>query len=335
MGNTVMEIIAITGLAVVAGMILDLLLGDPAFLPHPVVLMGNAVSRLEKKLRGVFPKTEKGELAAGRIMAWAMVLSVFTLTSLISVVSYAVSPVLFFWIQTVWCWQTVAIKDLAKEAKGVYRYLAEEPDLEKARKQVSRIVGRDTQDLSEEGVTKAVIETVAENFSDGVAAPVFYMMIGGGPLAMTYKCINTMDSMVGYKNEKYLYFGRAGAHMDDAAGFLPSRIAALLWIAAAFFTGRDYKNAWRIWRRDRFNHASPNSAQTESACAGALDVQLLGPAYYFGEYYDKPTVGDPIRPVRTDDILSSVLLLYAASMLAYAVGTAIRFAVIFPWLTTL
>ncbi len=172
-----------------------------------------------------------------------------------------------------------------------------------ARQAVGRIVGRDTEALTREGVIRAAVETVAENASDGVIAPLFYMMLGGAPLALTYKAVNTMDSMVGYKNERYLHFGRAAAKLDDAANCLPSRIAALLWVAAAALTGNDAKGAWRIWRRDRRNHASPNSAQTESACAGALGVQLAGPATYFGQYYDKPTIGDATRPIEPEDIL--------------------------------
>ena len=193
-----------------------------------------------------------------------------------------------------------------------------------ARKAVSRIVGRDTQNLTAEGVTKAAVETVAENASDGVIAPLLYMLIGGAPLALTYKAINTMDSMLGYKNEKYLYFGRVPAKLDDVANYIPSRLAGLLWVAAAAFTHNDAKGAWKIWRRDRRNHASPNSAQTESACAGALNVQLAGPAYYFGEYYPKPTIGDAVRPIEPEDIRRADRMMYAESLLALALGLLIR-----------
>jgi adenosylcobinamide-phosphate synthase len=189
---------------------------------------------------------------------------------------------------------------------------------------VSRIVGRDTQNLTAEGVTKAAVETVAENFSDGVLAPLFYMLLGGAPLALTYKAINTMDSMVGYKNEQYLHFGRAAAKLDDAANYIPSRLAALVWIAASALAGFDGKNAWRIWRRDARNHASPNSAQTESACAGALGIQLAGPAYYFGQRYEKPTIGDALRPVEAEDILRADRILYVAAVLALAIGLTLR-----------
>ena len=186
------------------------------------------------------------------------------------------------------------------------------------------IVGRDTKSLTEEGVVKAAVETVAENTSDGVIAPLFYMVIGGAVLGFAYKAVNTMDSMVGYKNKTYLHFGRAAARLDDAANFLPSRLAALLWIGAAGLAGFDGRGAWRIWRRDRFCHASPNSAQTESACARALGVQLAGPAWYFGEYYDKPTIGDDTRPVEPADILRADRMLYLAGFLALGLGLALR-----------
>ena len=193
---------------------------------------------------------------------------------------------------------------------------------------MARIVGRDTQNLTAEGVTKAAVETVAENASDGVIAPLLYMLLGGAPLALTYKAINTMDSMLGYKNQKYLYFGRAAARLDDVANYLPSRLAGLLWVAAAALTGSSARGAWKIWRRDRRNHASPNSAQTESACAGALGVQLAGPAYYFGEYYDKPTIGDVLRPVESKDILRADRMMYAESLLALVLGIALRLLVL-------
>ena len=219
------------------------------------------------------------------------------------------------------------VSGLAQESRNVYKELQKQ-DLPAARKAVARIVGRDTQNLTAEGVTKAAVETVAENASDGVIAPLLYMLLGGAPLALTYKAINTMDSMLGYKNQKYLYFGRAAARLDDVANYLPSRLAGLLWVAAAALTGSSARGAWKIWRRDRRNHASPNSAQTESACAGALGVQLAGPAYYFGEYYDKPTIGDALRPVEPKDILRADRMMYAESLLALVLGIALRLLVL-------
>ena len=248
---------------------------------------------------------------------------VYKRQSLICIGAAALHPLLGLAVQMFWCGQALAAKGLVQESTNVYRELTK-PDLPAARIAVSRIVGRDTQALTAEGVTKAAVETVAENASDGVIAPLLYMLLGGAPLALTYKAINTMDSMVGYKNERYLRFGRAAAKLDDIANYLPSRIAALLWVAAAALTGNDARSAWRIWRRDRRNHASPNSAQTESACAGALNVQLAGPAYYFGQYYPKPTIGDAVRPIEPEDIRRADRMMYAESLLALALGLVIR-----------
>ena len=295
-----------TGLAVLGGFVLDTLFGDPAWLPHPVVLMGKAISALEKRLRARLPKTPQGELLGGGIVAFCLPVGTFVCTGLVCLGAAKLSP-----------WLGLAVQ------MNVHKELVK-GDLPAARKAVSRIVGRDTQNLTAEGVTKAAVETVAENASDGVIAPLLYMLIGGAPLALTYKAINTMDSMLGYKNEKYLSFGRIPAKLDDAANYLPSRLAGLLWCAAAALTGNSAKGAWRIWRRDRRNHASPNSAQTESACAGALGVQLAGPAYYFGEYYPKPTIGDALRPIEPEDIRRANKMMYAESLLALLLGLAIR-----------
>ena len=309
--------------AVLGGFVLDALFGDPAWLPHPVVYMGKAISKLEKFLRPRLPKTPQGELLGGAIVAFCLPVGTFLLTGLVCWGAARLHPLLGLAVQMFWCGQALAARGLVQESTNVYQEL-KKPDLPGARKAVSRIVGRDTAELTAEGVTKAAVETVAENASDGVIAPLLYMLIGGAPLALTYKAINTMDSMLGYKNEKYLYFGRVPAKLDDVANYLPSRLAALLWVAAAAFTHNDAKGAWKIWRRDRRNHASPNSAQTESACAGALGVQLAGPAYYFGEYYAKPTIGDALRPIEPEDILRANQMMYVASSFALAWGCAFR-----------
>ena len=311
------------GYAVLGGFVLDAIFGDPAWLPHPVVYMGKAISVLEKGLRARLPKTPEGELWGGRILAFCLPVGALALTSIVCMGAAALHPLLGLAVQMFWCGQALAAKGLVQESMNVYRELTK-PDLPAARIAVSRIVGRDTEALTAEGVTKAAVETVAENASDGVIAPLFYMLLGGAPLALTYKAINTMDSMVGYKNTQYLYFGRAAAKLDDVANYLPSRIAALLWVAAAALTGNDARSAWRIWRRDKRNHASPNSAQTESPCAGALNVQLAGPAYYFGEYYPKPTIGDAVRPIEPGDIRRADRMMYAESLLALALGLLIR-----------
>ena len=313
---------AVTG-AILCGFLLDLLLGDPAWMPHPVVYMGKAISALEGRLRSRLPKTPRGELWGGAALAAALPIGTLLLCGGACLLAERLHPAAGFALQTFWCWQALALRGLASESANVYRELAR-GDLPAARRAVSRLVGRDTQSLTAEGVTKAAVETVAENFSDGVAAPLLYMLLGGAPLALVYKSINTMDSMVGYKNDRYLYFGRAAAKLDDAANFLPARLAALLWITGTALTGHSGKNAWRIWRRDRHNHASPNSAQTESACAGALGVQLAGPASYFGTVYDKPTIGDPLRPAEPEDILRANRMLFAAGLLALLLGLAAR-----------
>ena len=323
----------LTALAVLGGFGLDLLLADPAWMPHPVVGMGRAIAALEKRLRRLFPATPAGERAAGRVLAAALPLGTFALAAGALALAYRLHPAAGFALETLWCWQALALRGLADESGKVYAQLAK-GDLPAARRAVSWIVGRDTGSLTAAGVTKAAVETVAENFSDGVAAPLFYLLIGGAPLGLAYKAVNTMDSMVGYKNKTYLHFGRAAARLDDAANFLPSRLAALLWIGAAGLAGFDGRGAWRIWRRDRLRHASPNSAQTESACAGALGVQLAGPAWYFGEYYDKPTIGDDTRPVEPADILRADRMLYLAGFLALGLGLGLRFglAALLRWL---
>ena len=309
--------------AVLGGFVLDALFGDPAWLPHPVVYMGKAISKLEKFLRSRLPKTPQGELLGGAIVAFCLPVGTFLLTGLVCWGAARLHPLLGLAVQMFWCGQALAARGLVQESTNVYKEL-KKPDLPGARKAVSRIVGRDTAELTAEGVTKAAVETVAENASDGVIAPLLYMLIGGAPLALTYKAINTMDSMLGYKNEKYLYFGRVPAKLDDVANYIPSRLAGLLWVAAAALTGNSARGAWKIWRRDRRRHASPNSAQTESACAGALGVQLAGPAYYFGQYYPKLTIGDALRPIEPEDILRANQMMYVASSFALAWGCAFR-----------
>ena len=309
--------------AVVGGFVLDALFGDPAWLPHPVVFMGKAIARLEGFLRPRLPKTPKGEVLGGAIVAFCLPVGTLVFTGAVCRGAVRLHPLLGLAVQMFWCAQALAARGLVQESTNVYKELVK-PDLPAARRAVSRIVGRDTAALTAEGVTKAAVETVAENASDGVIAPLFYMLLGGAPLALTYKAINTMDSMLGYKNEKYLYFGRVPAKLDDAANYLPSRLAGLLWVAAAAFTRNDAKGAWKIWRRDRRRHASPNSAQTESACAGALGVQLAGPAYYFGQYYPKLTIGDALRPIEPEDILRANRMMYVASSFALAWGCALR-----------
>ena len=314
-----MKILALTA----AGFLLDLMLGDPEWFPHPVVMMGRVIVRLEKVLRGSFSDTPEGRRRAGMILAAVLPAGTFFIALLIIKIAGFIHPSLGYTAAGIWCWQALAMCCLKKESENVRRKLVS-GTLAEARKAVGRLVGRDTGELSDAGVTRAAVETVAENFSDGEIAPLFYMLIGGAPLALAYKAVNTMDSMVGYKNEDYIDFGRAAAKLDDAANFLPSRLAAILLIAAAPLVGLDGKNAFRIWRCDRRKHASPNSAQTEAAMAGALHVQLAGPASYFGERVEKPYIGDPDRPIEPEDIRRANRLMYAAGFLGILVMGAVR-----------
>lgn len=314
-----MEVVSV----ILLGFLMDLLLGDPHWMPHPVVGMGKCVSWLERRLRRRFPATHRGELAAGTVLAVILPLGTLALSGGLLWGLGRIHPALRVLLEVVWAWQVLAMRDLKRESMNVYRKLTG-GTLEEARAAVGRIVGRDTGNLDRAGVIRAAVETVAENCSDGEVAPLFYLALGGVPLALCYKAVNTMDSMVGYKNENYLYFGRAAAKLDDAANWLPSRLAALLMILAAFLLGKRGRDAWRIWRRDRRNHASPNSAQTEAVMAGALGVQLAGPAYYFGAFYDKPTIGDPLRPVEPEDILRANRLLYLCGTLSLVLFAGMR-----------
>lgn len=304
--------------AMLAGFVMDCFLGDPVALPHPVSLIGVCISFLERLLRELFPKTDRGAAAAGCVMVILVVLLSGLVPFVILYFCSRISPWLCFAVCCIMSWQIIAAKCLKTEAEKVRACLAR-GDLAAARKQVGMLVGRNTEYLTEAQVIKAAVETVAENTSDGVTAPLFWMALGGPAAGFVYKAINTMDSMVGYKNDEYLYFGRCAAKLDDAANFIPSRLSALCMIAAAGLSGFDGKNAWRIWKRDRRKHASPNSAQTESVCAGALHVQLGGNAFYFGKLFEKPFLGDADRPVEQEDISRSCRLMYAASIFLLAV----------------
>ena len=310
--------------AMLTGFILDFLFGDPAWLPHPVVLMGKYITGFERTLRPRFPGTPRGEFRCGLILAASLPFLTFAVTSGACLLARHIHPLAALALESFWCAQALAARGLCSESRRVYDALRES-DLPRARAAVSRIVGRDTERLDAEGVAKATVETVAENFCDGVAAPLFWMTLGGAPLALTYKAINTMDSMAGYKNERFLYFGRAAARLDDAANYLPARIAALFWIAAAAVTGFDAKGAFRIWRRDAGKHASPNSGQTESACAGALGIRLGGPAWYFGVRHEKATLGDARRKCEAEDILRADRMMLWASCLLALFCAALRF----------
>lgn len=265
--------------ALLTGYVLDLIFGDPRQIYHPIRIIGNLIAVLEKGIRKVFPKTSRGELAGGTVLVVLVVLICTAVPAALLGLAAWIHPVVYWLLASFWCWQILATKSLKTESMKVYAPL-KEGDLPAARRAVAMIVGRDTERLTEEGVAKAAVETVAENTSDGIVAPLIFLALGGPALGFFYKAVNTMDSMVGYKNERYLYFGRTAARLDDVLNFLPSRISAWLMILAAAFLGMDGKNAKRIYLRDRRNHASPNSAQTEAVMAGALRVQLAAYSEY-------------------------------------------------------
>jgi adenosylcobinamide-phosphate synthase len=314
-------------LAILLGFLLDLLLGDPPSLPHPVRGIGFLVSRGEKILRAVFGAHER---LAGTALVILVGLISFSLSLAILFVFYRINIWAGLLVETVLCWQVQAARCMQIEAMKVYA-AAESGDLPRARKAVSMIVGRDTANLSMEQVIKAAVETVAENLSDGVIAPLFFTALGGPALGMLYKAVNTMDSMIGYDDERYLLFGRSAAKLDDAVNWIPARLSGRLLIGAAAVLGFDRKNAAKVYRRDRGKHASPNSGHPEAACAGALGLALAGNAWYGGKLLEKPVIGDALREPVPADIPSSVKLMYGAELIflvpALAAGLILRFAV--------
>lgn len=268
---------------------------------------------------GDFNSSSKKRRRRGFLTVFLVCLLFMSLSFCAVFAGYRFSPFLGCFIEAVLTYFLLALKSLKTESMKVYERL-ENGTLDEARRAVSMIVGRDTENLSDEQVSKAAVETVAENASDGVVAPMFFLALGGPVLGFFYKCVNTMDSMIGYKNGRFIDFGRVAAKLDDFVNFLPSRFCALLMVFSCFFLGKDFdaKNAWKIFLRDRFKHESPNSAQTESACAGALRVQLAGPAFYEGRLEKKPFLGDSLRKIGHDDIKKANRLLYSAAFLAEA-----------------
>ncbi|MCI9162256.1 MAG: cobalamin biosynthesis protein CobD [Lachnospiraceae bacterium] len=305
------------------GFLLDQWIGDPEGWWHPIRAIGWLTGSLEGLLRRLFPAGRAGQLLAGGVLAVLVPIVAGSVAAGVLAAAGRIHPAVRFLVMCVMDGQILAAKSLKTESMKVYDAL-QEGDEEKAKWAVSRIVGRDTEPLSEEGIIRAAVETVAENTSDGVIAPLFYLFLGGPALGFFYKAVNTMDSMVGYKNEKYRYFGRAAARLDDLANLIPARLAALFLIGAAWLLpGFDGKRAWRIWRRDRYCHKSPNSAQGEAACAGALGIELAGPAWYFGVLQEKPVIGDGTRKAVAQDIPEVNRLMMAGSWMALAAGLGI------------
>lgn len=312
----------LTCVAIAIGYSLDLLIGDPHSLPHPVRLIGSMISHIESTLRRRC-HSSTDELRAGRFMWVCVVVAALVAPAAILLIAYRINVILGVTAESIMCYYILATKSLRDESMKVYDAL-QVGDVASARHHLSWIVGRDTDMLDEAGVAKAAVETVAENTSDGVIAPLMYMLIGGAPLGFMYKAVNTLDSMVGYKNERYVNIGRFSAIADDAFNFVPARLSAWVMIAAAAVTGMDWHQAVKIYHRDRYNHLSPNSAHTEAVCAGALGVRLAGGSYYGGKYVDKPTIGDDTRPVEAEDIQRANRLMYVTSIIWVVAGLAIR-----------
>lgn len=319
------ELITYQTAAVIVGFIIDFFVGDPYSIPHPVVGIGKWISFFDRHLRR--GNSNPKDVPRGALTVILVALISTAVPAAVLTASWIIHPLVYFAVSSVMCWQLLAARQLIREGKKVQRAL-EKGDTEGARYAVSMIVGRDTDVLDEKGITRAAVETVAENTSDGVIAPLFWMFLFGAVGGFFYKSVNTMDSMLGYKNEKYLYFGRAAAKTDDFVNYVPARISALLMIASAPLCRLDMKNAWRIFRRDRYKHASPNSAQTESVCAGALGVRLAGDAVYGGVVKKKEFIGDPLREIEPMDITRAGHLMYLSSLLTLVIGTAARFIIV-------
>lgn len=306
-------------LPLIIGFILDCIFGDPYRLPHPIRLIGRLISGLEKYVRKRFKNLRFG----GVFLALIVLVLSTSIPLLMLFLSYKLSVIFGIIVESVFCYYLVAARCLRDESMKVYSAIAEN-DTERARAAVSMIVGRDTAVLDESGIIRAAVETVAENTSDGVTAPIMYIALGGGALGFFYKAANTMDSMIGYKNEKYADLGRFAAKLDDVLNYLPSRVTAAIMIFSAYLLDFNGRNALKIWKRDRRKHASPNSAQTESVCAGALDIRLAGDAYYFGELHKKEYIGDNNRPIENEDIRRANRLMYCTSVIVLLIFAALR-----------
>ena len=305
---------------IIFGVFLDMLIGDPHGMPHPVRAIGALISSLEKFFRNHFSAHLK---AAGAALASIVIVLSAAVPYLLLRVCYLVHPAAGVIAESVLCFTLLAGKSLTDETMAVYRPLRE-GNTEAARQAVSMVVGRDTSVLDRDGITRAAVETVAENTSDGVTAPLLYIALFGAVGGFFYKSVNTMDSMIGYRNERYREIGFFAARLDDLLNFIPSRLTALFMIAAAYLLRMDAKGAWRIWRRDRRKHESPNSAQTESVCAGALGIRLAGDAVYFGRICHKPYIGDNDRPIEAEDIVRANRLMHVTALLFWAACILMR-----------
>jgi adenosylcobinamide-phosphate synthase len=307
-------------ISIYLGYIVDLIVGDPYSFPHPVKYIGKLIKVLENFVRRVF-KTDEDLKIGGFILCIATVLTTYVVTYLI-VRLFKFNSVSYILINGIIIYTTFATKCLKDEAVKVYDVL-KTGDIEKSRIQLSYIVGRDTTNLSEKEIIRATVETVAENAVDGIMSPMFYAFIGGAPLAMAYKAINTLDSTVGYKNEKYINLGFASAKLDDIANYIPARLSVIFIPIASFILGYNLKNSFKIGIRDRKNHKSPNCAFSEGAVAGALGVQLGGTNVYFGKEVYKPTIGDKVYEIEEKNIVDTNKIMYMSSFVSLLVFTGI------------
>ncbi len=308
---------------IIIAFIIDYFLGDPKYIYHPVVLIGKLISLCEKCLERIFPNSNRGRYIAGAMLTIIVSMSSFAVPFIVIYFATKISVWLGIFIELFWCWQIFAANSLKKAAIGVYEAVKKE-DIAQARSRLAMIVGRDTDELDFEQIVKATVETVAENTSDGIIAPMLFMMIGGAPLSFFYKSVNTLDSMVGYRNEKYMYFGRVSAKFDDLLNFIPARITGIFMILSSPLIGLNARESFRIFKRDRKKHKSPNSANPEAACAGALEIQLGGNASYFGKTIAKDTIGDPKKTISAQDIIRSNSLMYASSIMSMVFFAIIR-----------
>ena len=314
-------------LPLVLGFCMDLLIGDPHSIPHPVVLIGKLIASLEKVFRRIFPAVPSGERMAGMLLWLIVSFAAGAVPAAVLYLCGRIDPYLRLIAETLMVWQILAVRSLRTETMKVYEAV-QAGDIHAARKSVSMIVGRDTENLDFPAVIRAAVETVAENTSDGIIAPLFYLAIGGAPAGFFYKAVNTMDSMLGYIDPPYTDFGRFPAKMDDILNYLPSRLTALLMLLAGWISGLDAANGWKIFRRDRYKHASPNAAQTESVCAGLLDIRLAGDAWYHGILHKKQYIGDDIREIKPEDIPGTCNLMYLTAFLMLLLSCGIRYLIL-------
>ncbi|MFR1708507.1 MAG: adenosylcobinamide-phosphate synthase CbiB [Clostridium sp.] len=304
--------ISVNILCVFLAVILDFILGDPNWLPHPIIYIGKLIGFLEKWLRDKLPNNKKLKWAS-LIMVFIVCITTYTIPYLLLRLT-VINTTIFVIVNTLIIWTTLAAKSLHLAGIEVYNALAKD-DIEDGRIKLSYIVGRDTTALSREEIIRGDVETIAENTSDGIIAPIIYAIIGGAPLAMMYKGINTMDSMVGYLNEKYKNIGFFPANIDDIFNFIPARLTGILMCLTAWIVNGNIIKALKIMIRDRKNHKSPNCAYPEGATAGALNIQLGGTNTYFGEVIEKPTIGDAIEPLNYNHIKESIVLMYSSEIL--------------------